>query len=165
MRDQNKRVFRAKTASRELLGSFGSLPVFASQEVSPATKTGKGTSAAPAVASVDPRYRSPRATVRTFLIAMNRNEDDPRIIEEAVACLDSRSRLPRDQRSTTESTEIHGKENPNQLPISVSFPGAGPRRRVVSPARSAGSFHGYALVMIFLAWVIWHISGSVNQVP
>ena len=108
-------------------GSFGSLPVFASQEVSPATKTGKGTSAAPAVASVDPRYRSPRATVRTFLIAMNRTEDDPRIIEEAVACLDSRSRLPRDQRSTTESTEIHGKENPNQLPLSVSFPGAGPR--------------------------------------
>ena len=31
----------------------------------------------------------------------------------------SRSRLPRDQRSTTESTEIHGKENPNQLPLSV----------------------------------------------
>src|SRR5208337_3794356 len=39
----------------------------------------------------------------------------------------SRSRLPGDQRSTTESTEIHGKENPNQLPLSVSFPGAGPR--------------------------------------
>ena len=32
-----------------------------------------------------------------------------------------------DQRSTTESTEIHGKENPNQVPLSVSFPGAGPR--------------------------------------
>ena len=147
-------------------GSFGSLPVFASQEVSPATKTGKGTGAGPAVASVDPRYRSPRATVRTFLIAMNRTEDDPRIIEEAVACLDSRSRLPRDQRSTTESTKIHGKENPNQLPLSVSFPGATPARRV-------GSFRGYAFVMIFgyafvmifLAWVIWHISGSVNQVP
>src|SRR5271157_5134450 len=27
----------------------------------------------------------------------------------------------RDQRSTTESTEIHGKENPNQLSLSVSF--------------------------------------------
>jgi len=69
-------------------GSFGSLPVFASQEVSPATKTGKGTSAGPAVASVDPRYRTPRATVRTFLIAMNRTEDDPSKIEEAVVCLD-----------------------------------------------------------------------------
>ena len=50
----------------------------------------------------------------------------------------SRSRLPGDQRSTTESTEIHGKENPNQLPLSVSF-------RV---------FGGYPFVMIFLAWVI-----------
>ncbi len=78
-------------------GSFGSLPVFASQEVAPAAKTGKGTSAGPAVASVDPRYRSPRATVRTFLIAMNRIEDDPRIIEEAVACLDL-SAVPGDHR-------------------------------------------------------------------
>src|SRR5208337_1630350 len=60
---------------------------------------------------------------------------------------DSRSRLPGDQRSTTESTEIHGKENPNQLPLSVPFPGATPARRV-------GSFRGYPFVMIFLAWVI-----------
>ena len=59
----------------------------------------------------------------------------------------SRSRLPRDQRSTTECTEIHGKENPNQLPLSVSFPGATPARRV-------GSFGGYPFVMIFLAGVI-----------
>ena len=59
----------------------------------------------------------------------------------------SQSRLPRDQGSTTESTEIHGKENPNQLPFSVSFPGATPARRV-------GSFRGYAFVIIFLAGVI-----------
>ena len=65
----------------------------------------------------------------------------------------SRSRLPRDQRSTTESTEIHGKENPNQLPLSVSFPGATPARRV-------GSFRGYALVMIFLAVVILPPAGN-----
>src|SRR5208337_3969137 len=52
------------------------------------------------------------------------------------------SRLPRDQRSTTESTEIHGKENPNQLPLSMSFPGTTPARRV-------GSFRGYPFVMIF----------------
>src|SRR5208337_2160969 len=51
-----------------------------------------------------------------------------------------------DQRSTTESTEIHGKENPNQLPLSVSFPEATPARRV-------GSFRGYPLVTIFLAGV------------
>ena len=37
------------------------------------------TAARPPAASVDPRFRSPRATVRTFLIAMNRTEDDPRI--------------------------------------------------------------------------------------
>jgi len=53
----------------------------------------------------------------------------------------------RDQRSTTESTEIHGKENPNQLSLSVSFPGATPARRV-------GSFRGYRFVMIFLAGII-----------
>src|SRR5271165_2235044 len=79
-------------------GPCGSLPVFASQEVAPANKTAKGTSAGPAVASVDPRYRSPRATVRTFLVAMNRIEDDPRIIEEAVACLDL-SAVPGDHRA------------------------------------------------------------------
>ena len=44
----------------------------------------------------------------------------------------------RDQRSTTESTEIHGKENPNQLPLSVYFSG----------------FRGYSFVMIFLAGII-----------
>ncbi len=61
----------------------------------------------------------------------------------------SRSRLPGDQRSTTESTEIHGKENSNELPLSVSasFPGATPARRV-------GSFRGCPFVMIFLAVVI-----------
>jgi hypothetical protein len=53
----------------------------------------------------------------------------------------------RNRRATTESTEIHGKENPNQLPLAVSFPGATPARRV-------GSFRGYAFVMIFLAGVI-----------
>jgi len=69
-------------------GSCGCLPVLASQEVSPANQTGKGAGAGPAAATVDPRYRSPRATVRTFLIAMNRTEDDPSKIEAAVACLD-----------------------------------------------------------------------------
>ena len=59
-----------------------------------------------------------------------------------------RSRLPEDQRSTTESTEIHGKENPNQLPLSVSVPGA-------TPARKVGPFRGYPFVMIFLAGVIF----------
>ena len=38
--------------------------------------------------SVDPRYSSPRATARTFLIAMNLAEDDPPRIDEATACLD-----------------------------------------------------------------------------
>ena len=68
-------------------------------------------------------------------------------ILQPIRSSNSRSRLPRDQRSTTESTEIHGKENPNQLPLSVSFPGTTPARRV-------GSFRGYPFVMIFLAVVI-----------
>jgi MscS family membrane protein len=41
-----------------------------------------------ASAAVDPRFRTPRATVRTFLIAMNLTEDDPHKIEDAIACLD-----------------------------------------------------------------------------
>jgi len=72
---------------------------------------------------------------------------DPHKSLQPIRSSNSRSRLPRDQRSTTESTEIHGKENPNQLPLAVSFPGATPDRRV-------GSFRGYAFVMIFLAVVI-----------
>ena len=72
---------------------------------------------------------------------------DPHKSLQPIRSSNSRSRLPRDQRSTTESTEIHGKENPNQLPLSVSFPGATPARRV-------GSFRGYPFVMIFLAGVI-----------
>ena len=70
----------------------------------------------------------------------------------------SQSRLLRDQRSTTESTEIHGKGNPNQLPLplSVSFPGATPARRV-------GSFRGCAFVMIFLAGVISRCFGTMPK--
>ncbi len=71
-----------------VVGIRGSAPVLARQEASPAYKTASSTSAGPSGASVDPRYRSPRATARTFLIAMNRIEDDPSKIEEAVACLD-----------------------------------------------------------------------------
>ncbi|MGZ3301131.1 MAG: hypothetical protein ACXWO3_09640, partial [Isosphaeraceae bacterium] len=41
---------------------------------------------------------------------------DPHKSLQPIRSSNSRSRLPRDQRSTTESTEIHGKENPNQLP-------------------------------------------------
>ena len=54
---------------------------------------------------------------------------DPHKSLQPIRSSNSRSRLPRNQRSTTESTEIHGKENPNQLPLSVSFPGATPARR------------------------------------
>ena len=63
---------------------------------------------------------------------------DPHKSLQPIRSSNSRSRLPRDQRSTTESTEIHGKENANQLPLSVSF-------RV---------FSGFQFVMIFLAVVI-----------
>src|SRR5271166_1627763 len=83
---------------------------------------------------------------------------DPHKSLQPIRSSNSRSRLPRDQRSTTESTEIHGKENPNQLPLSVSFPGATPARRV-------GSFRGYALVMIFLAGVIFVTSSAGGTRP
>ncbi len=73
----------------------GSVRALEAQEV----KGGKDEVAAarPAAESVDPRFRTPRATVRTFLIAMNRAEDDPQRIEDAVACLDLSS-LPPDRR-------------------------------------------------------------------
>ena len=54
----------------------------------------------------------------------------------------SRSRLPRDQRSTTESTEIHGKENPNQLPISVSFRSTCSISLRSAPIVKTGNNHG-----------------------
>ncbi len=50
---------------------------------------------------------------------------------------------------------MHGKENPNQLPLSVSFPGATPARRV-------GSLRGYPFVMIFLAVVIAILPGAAH---
>src|SRR5271157_1238477 len=73
-----------------LLGTFpwGSPIAFASQALTPKNETNEVTTARPASASVDPRFHSPRATARTFLIAMNRTEDDPSKIDEAVACLD-----------------------------------------------------------------------------
>ena len=81
---------------------------------------------------------------------------DPHKSLQPIWSSNSRSWLPGDQRSTTESTEIHGKENPNQLPlsVSVSFPGRAHARRVGSPARRVGSFRGCPFVMIFLAVVI-----------
>ncbi len=69
----------------------------AAQAAGPKATTGEMKSVAPAATSVDPRYHSPRATVRTFLIAMNLAEDDPHKIEEAAACLDL-SGLPPDRR-------------------------------------------------------------------
>ncbi len=63
---------------------------FAVQQVETKTKTDESpasTATAPR-GSVDPRYSSPRATARTFLIAMNLAEDDPPKIDEATACLD-----------------------------------------------------------------------------
>jgi MscS family membrane protein len=47
-----------------------------------------GISVLPAKGAVDARFRSPRATVRTFLIAMNLSEENPERLAEALACLD-----------------------------------------------------------------------------
>jgi MscS family membrane protein len=62
--------------------------VLAGQDVTAKGGTPEVTSGRAATASVDPRFRSPRATVRTFLIAMNLTEDQPHRIADAVACLD-----------------------------------------------------------------------------
>ena len=82
-----------------LFGAFlwGGPSVFARQEVHPRSGPNEITATRPAAPTVDPRYRSPRATVRTFLIAMNLAEDEPHRIEEAVACLDL-SGIPPDRR-------------------------------------------------------------------
>lgn len=82
-----------------LLGAFLlSYPfVLAAQDVTPKGGTSEISAAGGAAESVDPRFRSPRATVRTFLIAMNLTEDDPHRIDEAVACLDL-SGIPPDRR-------------------------------------------------------------------
>src|SRR3954447_23253768 len=78
---------------RDLLLLVGALllsctRVFASQEGEQKGGTDGVATTRTVAASVDPRLRSPRATVRTFLIAMNLTEDDPQRIEDAVACLD-----------------------------------------------------------------------------
>jgi hypothetical protein len=61
---------------------------FAGQDGEPKGGTKRAATARPVAPPVDPRFRSPRATVRTFPIAMNSAEDDPHRIEDAVACLD-----------------------------------------------------------------------------
>ena len=90
-------VFAVRMVTSCLLGAFlcGAAPVRAAQDVISEGGT-PGVSAARTAASVDPRFHSPRATVRTFLIAMNLAEDDPHRIEEAAACLDL-SGLPPDR--------------------------------------------------------------------
>lgn len=82
-----------------LLGAFlwGYPLVVAGQDAPQKGGTPGITSARTAPSAVDPRFRSPRATVRTFLIAMNLTEDDPHRIEEAVSCLDL-SGMPPDRR-------------------------------------------------------------------
>jgi len=81
-----------------VLGAFllGCSHVCAGQEVKPSGETDKAATTQPA--AVDSRFRSPRATVRTFLIAMNLTEDDPHKIEDAIACLDL-SEIPPDRRN------------------------------------------------------------------
>jgi hypothetical protein len=103
--------------------------------------------------------------VRTFLIAMNRSRTTRGSLRRPshASIADRGSRGIRDQpRNPPKYTEKRIRIN---FPFPCPFWGRAHARRVGSPARSVGSFHGYALVIIFLAWVIWHISGSVNQVP
>ncbi|WP_435012015.1 mechanosensitive ion channel family protein (plasmid) [Tundrisphaera lichenicola] len=84
---------------RLLLGSliFFWPQVLEGQESGPKAGTDGVVIARTAETPVDLRFRSPRATARTFLIAMNQAEDDPHRIEDAVACLDL-SEIPSDRR-------------------------------------------------------------------
>src|SRR3954454_15869471 len=84
-----RQVFPPVSVTSCLLGLllWGCRRVLVGQDVTSKGETPVVTSKR-AVASIDPRYRSPRATVRTFLIAMNQAEDDPQKIVAAVACLD-----------------------------------------------------------------------------
>ena len=100
----------------------GSL-VFAGQGLTPKSETAEITAARPPAASVDPRFRSPRATARTFLIAMNRTEDDPRNIEEAVACLDL-SGIPGDHRDGSDHLPRHQLRSPAVSPLPYAAHGA-----------------------------------------
>jgi MscS family membrane protein len=92
---------RTRRESLLLLGVLllGCPQILAGQQVKPKTGTDGDATTRPVAASVDPRFRSPRATVRTFLIAMNLTEDDPHKIEDAVACLDL-SAMPPDERQS-----------------------------------------------------------------
>jgi MscS family membrane protein len=78
-----------------LLGAFllACPRAFAAQDTAPADLA-----AIRPAPTVDARYRTPRATVRTFLIAMNLTEDDPHKIDEAIACFDM-SGIPPERRN------------------------------------------------------------------
>ncbi len=69
--------------------------IVAAQDVKPKEETPEAAVARPT--AVDRQFRTPRQTVRTFLIAMNKTEDDPHKIDEAIACLDL-SGMPPDRR-------------------------------------------------------------------
>jgi MscS family membrane protein len=89
------------TRRRELLFLLGTLlwgcPHVVAAQAAKSNGGADGVATTGPAAAVDPRFRSPRATVRTFLIAMNLTEDDPHKIEDAVACLDL-SGMPPDRR-------------------------------------------------------------------
>ena len=89
---------RARRDRLLVLGAFllGCPAAFAARGRVPDVGAGGGATPGPA-AAVDPRFRSPRATVRTFLTAMNLAEDDPHRIAEAIACLDLAG-MPPDRR-------------------------------------------------------------------
>lgn len=72
-------------------------PFLAAQEAQKEAGVAGATPARAAEAAVDPRFRSPRATVRAFPIAINPAEDEPDRIEDAIECLDLAS-LPPDRR-------------------------------------------------------------------
>jgi MscS family membrane protein len=84
-----KRGHLAGVSTCLLLALFACLPPVLSADETPGkSKGGAGETTPAESAAIDPRFRSPRATVRWFLAAINAAEEDPDRIDDASACLD-----------------------------------------------------------------------------
>ncbi|HEX4144826.1 MAG TPA: mechanosensitive ion channel family protein [Pirellulales bacterium] len=92
------RKWLARVAAGLLLVVFFCPRWARSADEAPAKAKAEAAQAAPAdQGAVDPRFRSPKATVRWFLAAINAAEENPARIEDASACLDL-SEVPPEQR-------------------------------------------------------------------
>jgi len=83
-----ERGYRARAAAGLLFVLVSCFAHVLSADEAPAKLEGETRAAASAPDEVDPRFRSPRATVRWFLASINAAEENPDRIDDAGACLD-----------------------------------------------------------------------------